>query len=82
MFEIFQTQQFKIFIAGLLFISYAGLGQSQNITGKVTSPADQSPLPGINVLVKNGTVGTTTNAEGIYEIQAGEDAVLVFSAIG
>jgi len=82
MFQTFRTQYFKIFFAGLLFIHYAGLGQSQNITGKVTSSGDQSPLPGINILVKNGTAGTTTNAEGIYEIQAGEDAILVFSAIG
>ncbi|WP_221393722.1 TonB-dependent receptor [Dyadobacter sp. NIV53] len=82
MFKSFQTQHLKIFIAGLLLISYAGFGQSQNISGKVTSPNDQSPLPGINVLVKNGTAGTSTNAEGVYEIQAGEDAILVFSAIG
>ena len=82
MFKAFQTQHLKSFIAGLFLISYSGFAQTQNITGKVTSPNDQSPLPGINVLVKNGTTGTTTNTEGIYEIQAGDDAVLVFSAIG
>lgn len=56
--------------------------QSVSIQGKVTSATDQSPLPGINVLIKNSTTGTTTNTEGKFEIPADSKAVLVFSAIG
>jgi TonB-linked SusC/RagA family outer membrane protein len=82
MFKFFLSQHLKVLIGGLMLISSYGFGQSQAITGKVTSPNDQSPLPGINILVKNGTTGTTTNAEGFYQIPAGEDAILIFSAIG
>jgi TonB-linked SusC/RagA family outer membrane protein len=82
MLKTFRTRHFKSLMVSLFFISYTALAQSPGIKGKVTSAADQAPLPGINVLVKNSTTGTTTNAEGFYEIQAGDEAILVFSGIG
>jgi TonB-linked SusC/RagA family outer membrane protein len=82
MFKIFRTRHFKTFITSLALITYAGFTNAQVLKGKVTSANDQSPLPGINILVKNTTTGTTTNTDGTYEIQAAEDAVLVFSGIG
>lgn len=57
----------------------------QAITGKVTSAKDGSDLPGVSVLVKGTTAGTTTDAEGKFSITAPsgvDDAVLVFSFIG
>lgn len=56
--------------------------QTLTVKGKVTSPADQTGAPGINVILKNTTNGTTTNAEGVYQIEAPEKGVLVFSGIG
>lgn len=70
--------------AALLLVGL--LGQEGNaqvaVKGKVTSTNDQSGLPGVNVLIKNSATGTSTNAEGIFEIQAADDAVIIFSAIG
>lgn len=41
------------------------------------------PLPGVNVLVKGTTMGTTTDVEGRYTIEVGEpDVTLIFSFIG
>jgi TonB-linked SusC/RagA family outer membrane protein len=41
------------------------------------------PLPGVNILIKGTTVGTTTDSKGAYQIDAGTgDATLVFSFIG
>ncbi len=55
----------------------------KRITGRVTSAADQAPLPGVSVLVKGTTVGTATDAEGNYTLNAPDNAaVLVFSFIG
>lgn len=51
------------------------------IAGEVTS-ADGTPLPGVNIIIKGTTVGTTTNAQGKYLIDASESDVLVFSFIG
>ena len=52
------------------------------VTGTVTSATDKSPLPGVTVLVKGTTVGSTTAADGRYAVQAAPGAVLVFSFIG
>ena len=52
-----------------------------NISGIIT---DESgiPLPGVNVLVKGTTIGTTTDFDGFYSINAPEGSELVISYIG
>ena len=40
----------------------------RNITGKVTSAEDGSPLPGVDVVVKSTGQGTITDAQGNYQI--------------
>lgn len=68
----------------LLGISTSTLrAQDRTITGKVTSAEDGTSLPGVNVIVKGTTTGTTTNAEGNYTIaEVTQNATLVFSFIG
>jgi TonB-linked SusC/RagA family outer membrane protein len=51
------------------------------ITGRVTDDMN-SPLPGVNVLVKGTSNGTTSDSDGNYRISAPETATLVFSFIG
>ncbi len=52
------------------------------VSGKVTDDAGM-PLPGVNILVKGTTNGTTTDAQGSFNINVeNESAVLVFSFIG
>ena len=54
----------------------------QNVSGTVTDEANE-PLPGVNVLVKNTTVGTVTDIDGNYQLTAPDDATtLVFSSVG
>ncbi|MDR2413705.1 MAG: SusC/RagA family TonB-linked outer membrane protein [Odoribacteraceae bacterium] len=52
--------------------------------GGVVTDAQGSPLPGVNVRLKESTLGTSTDANGRYAITFPErdDAVLVFSFIG
>lgn len=54
----------------------------QLVTGQVTSASDGQGLPGLSILIKGTTIGTVTNQEGRYSIEAGPDAVLVFSFVG
>lgn len=64
----------KVSLPELMFIS---------ISGKVTDMSDNSPLPGVNVLVKGTTIGTITDVDGNYSVQVpSENSVLVFSSIG
>jgi TonB-linked SusC/RagA family outer membrane protein len=53
-----------------------------SVSGTVTDESD-SPLPGVNVLVKGTSIGTTSDASGKYTINVpDENAVLVTSFIG
>ena len=55
----------------------------QTITGQVTALDTNDGLPGVNILVKNTTVGTVTDAAGSFRLEAPDDAdTLVFSSIG
>ena len=75
----------RIVILGFMLLSMLGtqaLGQTITVTGTVTDASDGTTLPGVSVVVQGTTVGTITCAEGTYEIEAPEDAVLVFSFIG
>jgi iron complex outermembrane receptor protein len=54
-----------------------------NIKGKVVDKNGQSPLPGVNVVVKGTTNGAVTDFDGIYMInKVNIGDVLVFSFIG
>jgi TonB-linked SusC/RagA family outer membrane protein len=68
---------------GFLFFGLQTLGFSQanTISGTVTSENSQ-PLPGVNVLIKGTTNGTTTDVDGAYSLEASPNDVLVFSFIG
>jgi len=73
--------------AAALALSFLCVGlvfaQEETVSGTVTDGASGEPLPGANVTVAGTQTGTTTNAQGQYELQVpGPDAVLRFSFIG
>jgi len=51
------------------------------ITGRVTDTSGDG-LPGVTVMVKGTKIGTQTNAEGKFVIEAKETDVLVFNMLG
>ena len=53
------------------------------ITGRVTDDTN-APLPGVNVLLKGTSQGTTTDIDGRYTLTVppGDGTILVFSFIG
>lgn len=52
------------------------------VTGTVTEGSTQTPMAGVNVLIKGTTNGTTTDVNGKYAIMTDDKDVLVFSFIG
>ncbi len=56
--------------------------QDRQLTGVVTSTEDGQPLPGVSISVKGTAKGTTTNANGAYQINVSAGNVLVFSYVG
>ena len=64
----------------LLLCPYAIFAQSAKVTGNVSDKF--GPVAGATVMVKNSTVGTATDIDGNYIIEASPDGILVFSYIG
>ena len=55
----------------------------RTIKGKVTDKSNGDGLPGVNVVVKGSSVGTTTDGSGNYSISvADQGSTLVFSFVG
>lgn len=66
----------------LIFASgMEAFGQSRVLTGRVVD-ASGEPIPGVNVLDKQKSTGTTTDLDGKYSINVTDASVLVFSFIG
>lgn len=72
----------------LIFVSVIvsgamALGQTVQISGTVTSKDDGLGMAGVTIFVKGTTVGTATNTDGTYTINAPASATsLVFSFVG
>jgi TonB-linked SusC/RagA family outer membrane protein len=70
----------------LVLLLFAGLQVAlaqKTITGKVIGATDKNPLAGVTVVLKNTSVGSTTDAIGNYSIPVpNNQAVLQFSFIG
>jgi TonB-linked SusC/RagA family outer membrane protein len=79
--------RFKVLILCLLvfhelMFGIQVFGQKTTITGKVTESSTNNPLPGVTVLEKGTSNGTTTNTEGNFSITVNNESVLIFSFIG
>ncbi|HEX9600305.1 MAG TPA: carboxypeptidase-like regulatory domain-containing protein, partial [Mariniflexile sp.] len=59
---------FKIIF--VLTISMQIQAQERLITGKVTAADDNSPIPGVTIVIKGTSTGVTTNFDGLYQIKA------------
>src|SRR5271165_5836437 len=66
----------------LLMVSFSAFAQNRQITGKVTSSDNDSPLPGVSIKVKGTTAGITTDVNGSFKLSVPANATLVFSYIG
>ncbi|MDE5420704.1 TonB-dependent receptor [Ancylomarina sp. DW003] len=57
--------------------------QSREVSGVVTSAEDGLSIPGVSIIVKGTTIGTSTDFDGKYSIAVPADGnVLVFSFVG
>ncbi len=66
----------------VLTVSIQLQAQEKLISGKVTSASDNLPLPGVSVLIKGTSTSVQTNFEGLYQLNAKDTDVLVFSYVG
>ncbi len=57
-------------------------GQRISVSGAITDASSGEPLPGVTVLIKGTTQGTSTDFNGKYSIQAESNDYLVISFVG
>jgi TonB-linked SusC/RagA family outer membrane protein len=69
-------------LLGLLLFAFITNAQ-KTIRGKVTDAADGTPIPGVSVLVKGTSAGTTTQPDGSFTVNVPENGTtLVVSYVG
>ncbi len=74
---------FRTFRAALTILLTSGcLWAQTTVTGKISDENGQ-PVPGVNIIEKGTTTGTSSNTEGHYTTTTlSENAVLIFSFVG
>ncbi|NEM98572.1 SusC/RagA family TonB-linked outer membrane protein [Pontibacter burrus] len=66
----------------VMLLSSSAWAQTVVVSGRVTSGADGTPLPGVTVLEKGTTNGVTTDNSGDYRLTVAPNAVLQFRLVG
>ena len=63
--------------------SLAAQAQTRQVSGRVLSQTDSTPLPGATVVIKGTTQGSSTNVDGTFSLDVNQpNAVLVVSFVG
>ncbi len=72
---------YLLFLALIFFVSWL---QAQDLPmgGKVTSATDKSAIPGVTIILKGTSKGTTTDLDGNYRLVVPVNGVLQFSYVG
>ncbi|WP_370086857.1 SusC/RagA family TonB-linked outer membrane protein [Ekhidna sp.] len=72
----------RIILLNFLVLSAAFFAVAQRtVSGKITDDTGES-LPGVNVVIKGTTTGTTTDLDGNFRLQVNDGDILVFSFVG
>lgn len=66
-----------------LLICLFAIGQTRQITGKVTDTKDGTGLPGVTVKARGANIGTVTQTDGSYKLSVPQGvSALVFTFVG
>lgn len=77
------NQKTKLILVFMFFCGIAIYAQeSYTLKGTVVSAVENTPIPGVNVIVSNSSNGTSTDFDGNYQIQVKSGDVLQFSYVG
>ena len=74
----------RILLLSVSFLFVMGTAFAQRtVSGRVTSDSDGEGVPGVNVILKGTTTGTTSDLDGNYRLSVPEEGgTLVFTFIG
>ncbi len=72
----------RVFVLLFMLLGITNVYSQTALTGKVTDEETREGIPGVNVIIKGTTIGTVTNMDGDFSINASPDDIMVFSFIG
>jgi TonB-linked SusC/RagA family outer membrane protein len=76
-------KRFVLVFACLLMIVGSAMAQSRKVTGVVTDATNGKPLQGVRVFVNKTSVGTVTDAKGVFQLSVpAQHKTLTVSLIG
>ena len=75
-----KKQYFLLLLFGVLFQQL--IAQDIPVSGTIVSSDDNSPIPGVTVLIKGSAQGTTSDINGKFSLLAPANGALVFSFVG
>ncbi|WP_111709436.1 SusC/RagA family TonB-linked outer membrane protein [Lutibacter citreus] len=76
-------KNFRFYFFSVIFLFPVLMFAQQTITGKVTETTAGTRLPGVGIIIKGTTTGTSTDFDGNYKIENVKTGdILVFSYIG
>ncbi len=84
MYEKTPTYLSRAVIQCLLFLllSLSAFSQSRTVAGRILGSTDNGPLPGVSVLIRGTSSGTTSDSSGNFSLSVPAGATLVFRATG
>src|SRR3954471_14470777 len=72
-----------LFLVCILLLNATIAWAQRDVSGQVVDNDNQTPIQGINVIVKNTQIGTTTDVNGNFRISVPSGArILVFTSSG
>ena len=75
--------KFKITLLLVMLVNVCYYAQdAYTLTGVVNSKGDNSPLPGVTILIQNTNKGSETDFDGNFSIQVEKGQILEFSYLG
>ena len=77
-----RTKLLMLFAVLGFMLSQSIYAQPKTVTGTITDATTNETLPGVNVIIKNTTTGTSTDPFGNYSISVAQGQVLIFSSLG
>ncbi|WP_234571991.1 SusC/RagA family TonB-linked outer membrane protein [Rhodohalobacter sp. 614A] len=77
------TVKLLCFLCMGVLVNHIAIAQDFTVQGTVFSSDNEEALPGVNIIVKNTDIGTTSNVDGEFSLVVpSENDTLVFSYIG
>ena len=72
---------FNALLVCLIMVPSIVMAQT-TVTGTITDKANAMPLPGVNVLIKNTSRGTSTDFDGNFSLEVSQGETIVISYLG